>query len=650
MRLKLSVLRAIEQWFNNLGKRPALAVTVSILCLVLIGSLAFGWNLGNIGLIDETEPLFAEASRQMFVTGDWITPYFNGETRFDKPALIYWCQAIAYAIIGVNEWAVRLPSAMAAMGMISLAFYTVQWHLAQQDELAQVRNSTRRYLTALVASTVMALSPLMIIWGRTGVSDMLLTGCIGSALLCFFLGYAQKKGTGDKGTLYWGLFTGDWGEEGNYPLSPPSPSASSAQSPFPNKWYLASYVLIAGAFLTKGPVGIVLPGLIIAAFLLYLGKVREVLQEMRLLIGIPIILGLSVPWYALVIWRNGWNYINAFFGYHNLERFTEVVNGHKGPWYFYFLVVLLGFAPYSVYLPAAMVRLKFWQREHWRTQERSQQLGLFAWFWFVIVFGFFSIAVTKLPSYVLPLMPAAAILVALLWSSLLPDPETSFTPSPHPPTRFSLFRVTGWVNVAFLSVLSVALFHLTQILGSDPAVPNLDELIQQSGLTTWGGVIWLLCAIAIALLLLSRRWRPIISINLLGFVAFLIIVLMPAVFLMDRERQLPLRELSAIAAQAKQPNEELVMVGFKKPSVAFYSRGQVKYIKLSQEALAHIQSQSAKKLQPPSLLILTEQKRLLQMDLPPDNYKSLGTKGAYQLIRVPLKKIKPENLNISSSS
>lgn len=633
----MSVLRAVEQWFNNLGKRPALAVTVSILCLVLIGSLAFGWNLGSIGLIDETEPLFAEASRQMFVTGDWITPYFNGETRFDKPALIYWCQAIAYAMIGVNEWAVRLPSAIAAMGVISLAFYTVQWHLAQKDELEQVTNSTRRYLTALVAAAVMALSPLMIIWGRTGVSDMLLTGCIGSALLCFFLGYAQKKGSGDKR-----------GQERQGENS--SLYALNSQSPFPNKWYLASYVLIAGAILTKGPVGIVLPGLIIAAFLLYLGKVREVLQEMRLLVGILIILGLSVPWYALVIWRNGWNFINAFFGYHNLERFTEVVNGHKGPWYFYFLVVLLGFAPYSVYLPAAMVRLKFWQRSHWRTQERSQQLGLFAWFWFVIVFGFFSIAVTKLPSYVLPLMPAAAILAALLWSSLLPDRETSFTPSPHPPISSSLFRVTGWVNVAFLSVLSVALFHLPEILGSDPAVPNLDELIQQSGLTTWGGVIWLLCAIAIAALLLSHRWRPIISINLLGFVAFLMIVLMPAIFLMDRERQLPLRELSAIAAQEKQPNEELVMVGFKKPSVAFYSRGRVNYIKLSQEAVAHIQRQSAKKLQPPSLLILTEQKRLLQMDLPPDNYKSLGTKGAYQLIRVPLKKIKPKNLDISSSS
>ncbi|MBD2387276.1 ArnT family glycosyltransferase [Cylindrospermum sp. FACHB-282] len=629
MRLKLSVLRAVDQWFNNLGKRPALAVTVSILCLLLISWVAFGWNLGRISLIDETEPLFAEASRQMFVTGDWITPYFNGETRFDKPALIYWCQAIAYKMIGVNEWAVRLPSALTAMGLISFAFYTVYWHLAQKDELEQVTNLTRRYLTALVTAAVMAFSPEMIIWGRAGVSDMLLNGCMASALLCFFLGYANNS------------------------------KFKIQNSKFPNQWYLASYVLTAGAILSKGPVGIVLPGLIIAGFLVYLGKVREVLREMRLLMGMLIILGISLPWYALVIWRNGWNYINAFFGYHNLERFTEVVNGHKGPWYFYFLVVLLGFAPYSVYLPAAMVRLKFWQRSHWRTQERSQQLGLFAWFWFVVVFGFFSIAVTKLPSYMLPLMPAAAILVALLWSDLFPDREThrhgdhSFPPNaplPQRPSPPSFFRVTGWVNIAFLSVLSVALFHLPQILGSDPAIPNLEQLIQQSGLTTYGSGIWLLCAIMVAVFLLNHRWRPIITINLLGFVAFLVIVLMPAVFLMDRERQIPLKELSAIASLAKQPHEELVMVGFKKPSVVFYTGSQVNYMKFSRDAVAHIQQQAAQKVQPPSLLILTEQKRLLQMDLPPDDYKSLSTKGAYQLIRVPLKKAKTEKMDISSSS
>ncbi|MDZ8054883.1 MAG: ArnT family glycosyltransferase [Aulosira sp. ZfuVER01] len=616
MKMKLSLPHNFDQWFKNILKRPALAVAVSVLWLIVIGWVAYGWNLGNVGLVDETEPLFAEASRQMFITGDWITPFFDGETRFDKPALIYWCQAIAYAIMGVNEWSVRLPSVLAAMGVIGLAFYTVHWSLARQDELEQVSRPVRRYLTAALAATIMALTPEMIAWGRIGVSDMLLTGCIASALLCFFLGYAENS------------------------------QFSIANSKLPNKWYLACYVLIAGAILTKGPVGIVLPGIIIGAFVLYLGKLSEVWQEMRPLMGMLVILVLSVPWYALVIWRNGWTYINSFFGYHNLERFTEVVNGHSAPWYFYFLVVLLGFAPYSVYLPAAMIRLKFWQRSHWRSQERSQQLGLFACIWFVSVFGFFTIAVTKLPSYVLPLMPAAAILVALLWSDFIPDTETQHQRIFPAPTSFFW---SAWVNVVLLSAVAVALFQLSKLVGYDPAAPNLYQLIQQLGLPIMGGMIWLLCAIVIAASILIRRWQWIISANLLGFIAFFIIVLMPALLVMDQQRQLPLRELSATIVQVQQPNEELVMLGFKKPSVVFYSHKHVTYLPSSQEVVDHIHKQTTKAVKPTSILLLAEQDRFVQMGLQPDDYQHITSKGAYYLVRVPVKKIKNEKLDISYS-
>ncbi|MEA5553821.1 glycosyltransferase family 39 protein [Anabaena cylindrica UHCC 0172] len=605
MRLKLSVTSPIEQWFKKIEKRPALAVTISIVWLLLINWIAFGWNLGNIGLIDETEPLFAEASRQMLVTGDWITPFFNGETRFDKPALIYWCQAIAYSIMGVNEWAARIPSALAATAVTALAFYVVQWYFAKKDQLEQVANPTRRYLTAAVASALMAFNPEMIVWARVGVSDMLLTGCIASALLCFFLGYAQN----------------------------------SLPSRFPNKWYLACYVLIAGAILTKGPVGIVLPGLIMIAFALYLGKFWELWREMRPILGIGIVFALSAPWYVFVTWRNGWNFINAFFVYHNIDRFTEVVNGHSAPWYFYFLVVLLGFAPYSVFLPASIARLKFLQRRHWLDQERSQQLGLFAGFWFLGVFGFFTIAVTKLPSYLLPLMPAASILVALFWSDLFPNPQI--------PKPLKSFNISSWVNVAFLSTLSIGLFNLLQLVGTDPAAPDLYQKIENLGLTNLGGIIWLVSAIIIAALILNYHLRPIIAINLIGFVAFLSMVLMPTLFVMDQQRQLPLRELSAIAVQEKQPNEELVMVGFKKPTVTFYSHTTVNYLKFSQEALGYIQNQTSAKVKPPSLLLLTEHKKLIEMNFQPDDYKNIATKGAYNLIRIPLQKIEKNKQDIS---
>ena len=375
-----------KHWWKNIEKRPAVAVTLSILWIILVAGIAFFWHLGDISLIDETEPLFAEASRGMYISGDWITPYFNGETRFDKPALIYWCQAIAYAIFGVNEWAVRLPSALAALGLIGLTFYVLYYYQAKTDDLDGVYRPFRRWLTAGLGVALIALNPEMIAWGRVGVSDMLLTGCIASALLCFFLGYTQ----------------------------PPESTVKA-------RWYFAFYVLIGLAILTKGPVGIVLPGFIIFLFLIYLGNFWQVVREIRLIRGILVISAVSIPWYALATWQNGWDFIDSFFGLHNVERFTDVVNGHSAPWYFYFIVVAVGFAPYSVYLPAAMLGVRFWQRKSWVSKERSQQLGLFAFFWFIGVFSFFSIAVTKLPSYVLPLMPAAGILIALLWSNLILD-------------------------------------------------------------------------------------------------------------------------------------------------------------------------------------------------------------------------------------
>lgn len=205
-----------DHWLKNKGKRLALA-WISILWLLLIGWLAFFWNLGSTGLIDETEPLFAESARQMTVTGDWITPFFNGETRFDKPPLIYWLMAIAYSALGVNEWAVRLPSALSASCLVSLGFYTL-WSFgvvgagkprqpvegqiisvdsAVQESGVESQPSSKfkrpNLLCAGLGSALMMLNLETIVWARTGVSDMLLTGCMGGALLSFFWGMPSRQ-------------------------------------------------------------------------------------------------------------------------------------------------------------------------------------------------------------------------------------------------------------------------------------------------------------------------------------------------------------------------------------------------------------------------------------------------------------------------
>ena len=595
-----------KHWWKNIEKRPLLAVMLSILWLILVTGIAFFWHLGSISLIDETEPLFAEASRQMYVRGDWITPYFNGETRFDKPALIYWCQAIAYRIVGVNEWAVRLPSAIAALGLIGLTFYTVYYYQAKADDLEGVYRPSRRWLTAGLAAAVIALNPEMIVWGRTGVSDMLLTGCMASALLCFFQGYAQ----------------------------PPESSVKA-------RWYFAFYVLIGLAILTKGPVGIVLPGFIIFLFLLYLGNFWQVVREIHLLRGMLVIFAVSIPWYALVTWQNGWNFIDSFFGLHNVERFTDVVNGHSAPWYFYFLVVAIGFAPYSVYLPAAMLGVKFWQRKSWISTERSQQLGLFAFCWFIGIFSFFTIAVTKLPSYVLPLMPAAGILIALLWSHLILDAGTqkvgteTKSSSSSSPAKISLplMQLSGWINIIFTSAVGFLFFRVSNLIGPDPAAPNFQQMLQRSNLPVLGGIIWLAAAVIIAIFLIRRRYLHLIVINLLAFTAFMTFVLTPALFVMDLSRQLPLKQLSQLAVKVQKPGEQLIMVGFKKPSVAFYTQRKINYIKNNKEAGDYIQNQTKSD----SVLILSQPKKFPKMGLQPTDYENIASLQAYSLIRVPIR-------------
>ncbi len=612
-------------------------VLMSLLWLCAIAGVAFLWNLGNIGLVDETEPLFAEAARQMTVTGDFITPYFNGETRFDKPPLIYWLMAVAYRTLGVNEWAVRLPSALCAIGLTCLGFYTLSRSKSKEegssaaDSVADVTDVTETsqksegifsksltpplfLSTPWIGAALIALNPQTIAWGRTGVSDMLLSACMCSALLAFFLGY----------TL----------EEQREKAEVTTVSASR----FPNKWYLTFYVLIALAILAKGPVGIVIPSLIVGSFTLYLGNFRQLWREMRPVSGILIILAIALPWFILVTLANGQTYIDSFFGYHNFQRFTEVVNKHSAPWYFYFLVVLLGFAPWSIYLPVAIARTRFWQRSYWRRQPRSAQLSLFALFWFGCIFGFFTIAVTKLPSYVLPLLPAAAILVTLLWGDIIAGKEPENRRIKLEKKANSLPKsllVTYIVNIVFLLILAGATFYCYNWLGDDPAMPNFPEALQQSGLLIVGGAIWITAAMAIALLLWKRQQRWILVANFIGLVAFIIFGLTPAYNLVDINRQLPLRELSKVVVQQKLPGEELMMIGFWKPSLVFYTQDPVTFYRLPRGAKDYIEESNNHTS--PTILVLGYPHKFVEFGLQPNQYQLLDSRGAYQLARVPRK-------------
>ncbi len=579
----------MPHWVSRLEKslQPRTQLIILLGWILAIALITLFWGIGDIGLIDETEPLFVEASRQMLVTGDWITPYFDGETRFDKPPLIYWLMVLCFKAFGVSEWAARMPSALAALGTVLLCFYVLRQHSpGLKPEAAKLLQPRRSSLAAWLAATMLMLNLNTYFWGRTGYADMLLTACMGGSLLTFFMGYAQVD----------------------------SPQIQ-------RRWYGAFYVVTALAVLTKGPIAIVLPAAILGGFTLYLGNLRQVIREMQLLRGVLLILVLALPWYILVTLANGEAFIGSFFGYHNLVRFSSVVNQHSGPWYFHFAVILAGFLPWSAYLPVALYQTQPWRRRQWQGRSRSAQLGLYAAIWFAVILLFFTVSVTKYFSYTLPLMPAAAILVSLLWTDAILERST------HAPQRWSLSR---WFNVALMGGLSWALFSCAPWLTQDPWMPTLGDKIAEANIPLYGGVLWAMAAVA-AILCILWRSNGLWLVNVIAFLLFISVVLHPAVAIVDQARQFPLRELAKAAVTAQQlgTQQPIIMIGFRKPSLVYYTQQHVEYIELPSQLASRLQE-----MPHPDPFIITTPKLLAETSLTPQQYQTLAQSGVYTLVHL----------------
>ena len=164
----------------------------------IFGIIIFVLGLGNTGLVDETPPLFAAAGRAMSESGDWLTPKVNGIFRFDKPPLIYWLMGFFYSLPKNEIWdtfgtlSARLPSALGSLFLMLMIGDTL---------FCWPQKGDRQFLTPILASLSFALSPFIIIWSRTAVSDALLTGTLGISLLLFWRRMASDNS--DQCILAW---------------------------------------------------------------------------------------------------------------------------------------------------------------------------------------------------------------------------------------------------------------------------------------------------------------------------------------------------------------------------------------------------------------------------------------------------------------
>ena len=220
--------------------------------VLLFGILIFILGLGSTGLVDETPPLFAAAGRSMSESGDWLTPKVNGIFRFDKPPLIYWLMGFFYSLPFNKSWdslgtlSARLPSALASLFLMILIADTV---------FCWPQKGFKKLSSPLVASLGFALSPLVIVWSRTAVSDALLCGTLGISLLLFWRRMACDR-------------------NGNC-ISP--------------------WVFLGLAILAKGPVAFILATLTLSTFLFTQKKWTILFAKINPKIGILITVLISLP-------------------------------------------------------------------------------------------------------------------------------------------------------------------------------------------------------------------------------------------------------------------------------------------------------------------------------------------------------------------
>jgi len=324
-------------------------------------------GLGSTGLSDPDEGRNAEVAREMLASGDWVTPRINDAVYLDKPPVFFWAVGAALGLFGVNEWAARLPSALAAIAGIALAAAFARRHLGAPVGWA--------------SAAILALSPLYVVFGRLVIFDMSLLVCTTAAVLAAY---------------------------------------ESLESERPGRLLPAVFFAAAGVgTITKGPVALVVPLLIAVAWALVRGAPRR-LARLRWGQGALVYLAIVTPW-ALAVERLHPGFLNYALLGENLARMTANPYDTARPFHFYARVLFPGLFPWivlvAVHAVATIVR-----RLRGRATGAAPAGGgpgealavRFLWVWLAVLVVFFSVITSKRPSYILPCAVPVAILAAHL--------------------------------------------------------------------------------------------------------------------------------------------------------------------------------------------------------------------------------------------
>jgi 4-amino-4-deoxy-L-arabinose transferase-like glycosyltransferase len=324
--------------------------------LLLLCALSFFVGLGSSAITDADEAFYAQSAREMVESGDWITPHYNYEPRFQKPVLYYWLTAATYLATGPNEFAARLWSAMSGVGLVLV-----------------IAACGRRWFDediGLLAGAIAATTFGYFTMARMALPDLPLTFFITLSIYAALVAMLDRE-------------------------------------PYPRKFLLLSAAAAALAFLTKGPVGIVIPALVVVPIVLL--ERRSVNLELTdFVLALLLFLALALPWYVVMWMRHGTAYLEGFFVGDNYERFATARFNDPRPWWFYLPVLAGGLLPWT---PLVIV----WFAPIWQFLSRRRDiasLDIRLLMWAVLPLLFYSLSVGKQPRYLLPVLPPVALLLA----------------------------------------------------------------------------------------------------------------------------------------------------------------------------------------------------------------------------------------------
>ena len=379
-----------------------------VIILLGVAMVVYFFNLGETQLWDRDEPRNAGCAAEMLAQGQWVVPIFNDELRHQKPVLLYWLIMSAYSVFGINEFAARFWSAVLATGT-TFATYALARRLLGSK-------------VAFYAAIALSTSLMFDVAARAATPDSVLIFCGTMALMIYVIGTFSRDGEGLRLTQEGVWFPG-------------------------SRWHIAGmYIMLGLGVLAKGPVGFLLPMAMIGLFMLIqtlpkrgselavVGQRRflrifvdcfrtfhplhffKTLWAMRPITGAVIVLLVALPWYVMVDQRTDGDFTRLFFLGEHFGRATESLENHTGGVWFYPVAILVGFFPWSIFWgPVAIGLLTAGRagseiKSSKMSETRVSACLMLCWVGVQVVA--FTIAQTKLPSYVTPCYPALAVLTA----------------------------------------------------------------------------------------------------------------------------------------------------------------------------------------------------------------------------------------------